>query len=65
MLSYMKNNYTLCSLRRVCKQKTEMYTSWQIGLSPIQSIWLGLVSQSVIWGSMWPTGQTSNDYPTN
>ena len=29
ILSLMKNNYTLDSLRRVCKQKTEMYTTWQ------------------------------------
>ena len=26
-LSLMKNNYTVDSLRRVCKQKTEMYTN--------------------------------------
>ena len=56
---------TLHSLRRVFKQKTEMYTTWQIGWLPVQGTWLGYVSQSVTWGSMWPTGQTSNNYPTN
>ena len=30
-LSLMKNNYTFDGLRRVCKQKTEMYTTWPIG----------------------------------
>ena len=30
-LSLMKNNYTFDDLRRVCKQKTEMYTTWPIG----------------------------------
>ena len=61
----MNNNYTFDGLRRVCKQKTEMYTTWQIGWLPVQGTWLGLVSQSVTRGSMWPTGQTSNNYPTN
>ena len=65
ILSLMKNNYTLDSLRRVCKQKTEIYTTWEIGWFPVQGTWLGLVSQSVIRGSMWPTGQTSNNYQTN
>ena len=56
---------TLHSLRRVFKQKPEMYTTWQIVWLPVQGSCLGLVSQSVIWRSMWPTGQTSNNYPTN
>ena len=43
----MKNNSTFEGLRRVCKQKTEMYTTSQIGLLPVQGTWLGLVSQSV------------------
>ena len=59
------NNYTLDNLRKVCKQNTEMHTTWQIGCLPVQGTWLGLVSQSVTWGSMWPTGQTSNNYLTN
>ena len=33
----------------------------QVGRLPVQGTWLGLVSQSVIGGSMWPTGQTSNN----
>ena len=36
----------------VCKQKTEMYTTWQIGWIPVKGSWLGLVSHSVIRGSM-------------
>ena len=48
----MKCNYTSDGLRRVCKQKTEMYTTWKIGLLPVQGTWLGLVSQSLTWGSM-------------
>ena len=48
-LSLMKNNYTFDSLRRVFKQKTEMYSTWQIGWLPVQGTWLGLVSQSVTW----------------
>ena len=27
----MNNKYTLESLKGVCKQKSEMYTTWQIG----------------------------------
>ena len=61
----MRNNYTLDSLRRLYKQKPEIYTTSQIGWVPVQGTWLGLVSQSVILGSMWPTGQTSNNYPWN
>ena len=61
----MKNNYTFDAQKRVCKQKTEMYATLKIGWLPVQGIWLGLVSQTVTWGSMWPTGQTSNNYPTN
>ena len=61
----MKNNYTFASLKRVWKQKTEMYTTWQIGGLPVQGTWLGCVSQSVTSGSMWPTDQTSNNYSTN
>ena len=45
----MKNNYSFDGLRRVCKQKTEMYTTRQIGWLAVQGIWLGLVSQSVTW----------------
>ena len=59
----MRNNYTLDSLRRLCKQKAEIYTTSQIGWVPVQGTWLGLVGQSVILGSMWPAGQTSNNYP--
>ena len=33
----------------------------QVGRLPVQGTWVGLVSQSVIWGSMWPTGQTSHN----
>ena len=65
ILSLMNNNYTFDGLRRVCKQKTEMYTTWQIGWLPVQGTWLSYKSQSVTWGSMWPTGQTSNNYSTN
>ena len=61
----MKNNYTFDSLSIVFKQKTEMYSTWQIGWLPVQGTWLGLVSQSVTWGSMGPTGRTSNNSPTN
>ena len=61
----MKNNYTFDGLRRVSKQKTEMHTTWEIGWLPVQGKWLGLVSQSFTWGSMWPAGQNSNNYPTN
>ena len=64
-LSLTKNNYSFDGLRRVCKQKTEMHTTWQIGWLPVQDTWLGLVSQSVIWGSMWPTSQTINNYPSS
>ena len=46
----MKNNYTFDGLRRVCKQKTEMYITWQIGWLSAQGTWLGLVSQSVTEG---------------
>ena len=42
------HNYILDSLRRVCKQKIEMYTTLQTGRLPIQDTWLGLVTQSVI-----------------
>ena len=31
-------------LRKVCKQKTELYTIWQIGWFPVQGNWLGLWS---------------------
>ena len=55
ILSFMKNSYTLDSLSRVCKQKIERYTIWQTGRLPVQGTWLGLVTQSVTWGSMWPT----------
>ena len=43
----MKNNSTFDGLSRVCEQKTEMYTTCQIGWFPVQGTWLGLVSQSV------------------
>ena len=33
----------------------------QVGRLPFQVTWLGLVVQSVILRSMWPTGQTSNN----
>ena len=46
-LSLMNNTYTFDGLRRVCKQKTEMYTTWQIGWLPVQGTWLGYASQSV------------------
>ena len=32
----------------------------QVGMILVQGTWLGLVNQSVVWGSMWPTDQTSN-----
>ena len=32
----MNNNYILDSLMRVCQQKTEMYTTSQIGWLPVQ-----------------------------
>ena len=35
ILSLMKNNYTFDGLRRVCMQKTEMYTTRQIGWLPV------------------------------
>ena len=47
ILSIVKNNYTFDGLRRVCQQKTEMYTTGQIGWLQVQGTWLGLVSQSV------------------
>ena len=37
----------------------------QIGRLPDQGNWLGLATQSIIWRSMWPTGQTSNDSRIN
>ena len=60
-IEFIKNNYTLDSLWRVCKHKTEIYTTWRIDRLPVQGTWLILVTQSVIWGSMWPTRQTSNN----
>ena len=46
----MKNSYTFDGLKRVWKQKTEMYATWQIGRLPVQGTWQGLVSESVTWG---------------
>ena len=43
-LSFMKNNYTFDGLRRVCKQKTEMYTTWPIG-------WFNFILSS--WRECW------------
>ena len=37
----------------------------QIGRLPDQGTWLGLVTQFAIWGSMGPTGQTSNNSRIN
>ena len=37
----------------------------QVGRLPVQGTWLDLVTQSVIWGSMWPTDQTSNNSVVN
>ena len=50
IVSRMKNNYTFDGLKRVRKQKTEMYATWQIGWLPLQGTWLGSVNQSVPWG---------------
>ena len=61
ILSFMKNNYTFDTLRRVCEHKTEICTNWQIGRLLVQGTWLGLVTRSVTWGSMWPTCETSNN----
>ena len=61
ILSFMKNNYTFDNLRRVCEHKTEICTNWQIGRLLVQGTWLGLVTWSVTWGSMWPTCETSNN----
>ena len=48
-VTYNREYYEwLCSLRRHI----------QVGRLPIQGTWLGL---SIIWGSMWPTGKTSNN----
>ena len=50
LVTYNREYYEwLCRLRRHI----------QIGMLPDQGTWLSLVTQSVIWGSMWPTGQTS------
>ena len=65
ILSFMKKNYTLDSLKRICKQKIEVHTTWQIGKLPVQGNWLGLVTQSVLWAFMWPAGQTSNNSAIN
>ena len=54
--TYNKDYYEwLCNLR------------WhiQVGKLPAQGTWLGLVTQSVIWGSMWPAGQTSKNSVIN
>ena len=37
----------------------------QIGRLPVEGTWLGLVTQSVIRGSMWSTGQTSRNSVIN
>ena len=37
----------------------------QVGSLSIQGTWLGLVTQSVIWGSMWPTCQKNNNSVKN
>ena len=37
----------------------------EVGRLPFQGTWLGLVAQSVILGSLWPTGQTSNNSVIN
>ena len=37
----------------------------QVDRLPFQGTWLGLVAQSVILGSMWLTGQTSNNLVIN
>ena len=42
-----------------------MYTTWQIGRLPVPVTWLGLVTQSVISGSVWSTGQTGNNLVIN
>ena len=47
ILSLMKNSYTFDGIRRVCKGKTEMYATWQIGWLPVKGTWLGLVSQYI------------------
>ena len=65
ILSFIKNNYTFDSLRRVCEHKIEICTTWQIGRLPVQDTWLSLVTRSIIWGSMWPTGQTRNNSVVN
>ena len=46
----------LCRLRRHI----------QVSSFPVQGTWLALlVAQSVIWGSLWPTAQTSNNSVIN
>ena len=37
----------------------------QVGRLPLQSIWFGLIAQSIILGSVWPIGQTSNNSVIN
>ena len=50
LVTYNREYYEwLCRLRRHI----------QIGMLPDQGTWLSLVTQSVIWGSIWPTAQTS------
>ena len=44
ILSLLKNNYTFDGPRRVCKKKTAMYTTGQIGWLPVQGTGLGLVA---------------------
>ena len=56
--SLMKNFYTLDSLRRVWKEKIEINTAWQIDRLLVKGTCL--VSHSVIWGSVWPTDETSD-----
>ena len=56
LVTYNKEYYKwLCRLR----------PHIQIGRLPDQGTWLGLVTQFAIWGSMGPTGQTSNNSRIN
>ena len=51
----------LTVLGEYISRKLKCITTWQIDRLPVMSTWLGLVTQSVIWGSMQPTDQTSKN----